>query len=353
MPDDPSQPAVAPRAVFLSYAREDIDAAQRIAAALRAGGIEVWFDQDELRGGDAWDAKIKREIQTCTLFLPLISVHTDRRGEGYFRREWNLAVNRTLDMAHDRAFLLPVAIDATGEAVARVPEKFLEKQWTRLPGGETPAAFVALMKSLLADPTGHPFVRAPLPAPPSRRAPRWIVGALAAACVALLAFVALRPVTRDPPAAALPTDKSIAVLPFANRSPDQENALFADGVHDDVQTILCNIRELRIVSRTSVEQYRGTKKRVKQIAAELGVSYILIGSVHRVGDKVRVTGQLVDARTDAEVWANNYVRDLTDIFAIQAELATEIAGKLQAVLSPQEKRLVARAPTTNVAALDL
>ncbi|MBI5766170.1 MAG: TIR domain-containing protein [Verrucomicrobia bacterium] len=350
-----SVPSVSPdsRAVFLSYAHEDTDAAQRVASALRAGGLEVWFDRDELRGGDAWDTKIKRQIQSCTLFLPLISAHTNRRGEGYFRREWNLAVNRTLDMAQDRAFLLPVVIDATAENAARVPDKFLEFQWSRLPAGETPAAFVELVRKLLADPTGHPFVRPPPPAPRARRSPRWGLGALAAALAALLVYVALRPFVRDPAAAPLPADKSIAVLPFANRSPDQENALFADGVHDDVQTILCNIRELRIVSRTSVEQYRGTKKRVKQIAGELGVSYVLTGSVQRVGPKVRVTGQLVDARTDAEVWANNYLRDLTDIFAIQTELATEIAGKLQAVLSPQEKKLLARAPTTKVAALDL
>src|SRR6267142_3917478 len=107
-------------AVFLSYASQDAEAAQRICEALRAAGIEVWFDQSELRGGDAWDASIRRQIKGCKLFLPVISASTQAREEGYFRREWNLAVGRTLDMADGIAFLLPVVIDATSDADARV-----------------------------------------------------------------------------------------------------------------------------------------------------------------------------------------------------------------------------------------
>ena len=106
-------PAPPPGAVFLSYAREDTDAARRIADALRAFGVEVWFDQNELRGGDSWDAKIRTQIRTCTLFVPIISAKTQSRGEGYFRREWKLAVERTHDMAAGVPFLLPVVTDAT------------------------------------------------------------------------------------------------------------------------------------------------------------------------------------------------------------------------------------------------
>ncbi|MFM7750212.1 MAG: toll/interleukin-1 receptor domain-containing protein, partial [Opitutaceae bacterium] len=95
----PDSSAAAGRAVFLSYAHEDADEARRIAEALRGCGIEVWFDQNELRGGDAWDAKIRGQIRTCTLFVPIISARTERRLEGYFRREWRLAVDRTHDMA--------------------------------------------------------------------------------------------------------------------------------------------------------------------------------------------------------------------------------------------------------------
>ncbi len=137
------------RAVFISYASQDAEAARRIAAALQDGGVEVWLDQSELRGGEAWDASIRRQIKTCRLFLAVISASTQAREEGYFRREWNLAVARTLDMAEDAPFLLPVVIDATGDAEARVPERFRDVQWTRLPGGQTSPAFVDRTRALL------------------------------------------------------------------------------------------------------------------------------------------------------------------------------------------------------------
>src|SRR4051812_25499150 len=127
-----SQSATTPGAVFLSYAREDSEAARRIAGALRAFGVEVWFDQHELRGGDAWDAKIKKQIRECALFIPIISASTQARAEGYFRREWILAVERTRDMATHRAFLMPVLIDETTEAEAEVPDEFMRVQWTPL-----------------------------------------------------------------------------------------------------------------------------------------------------------------------------------------------------------------------------
>lgn len=122
-----------PRKLFLSYASQDGEAARRICDALRAMSVEVWFDQSALRGGDAWDASIRREIRECALFVPIISANTQAREEGYFRREWNLAVNRTLDMADGKAFLLPVVIDATVDVSARVPEKFRDVQWTICP----------------------------------------------------------------------------------------------------------------------------------------------------------------------------------------------------------------------------
>ena len=136
--------------VFLSYASEDAVAAERIAAALRAGGIEVWFDKSELRGGDAWDRQIRKQIHDCALFIPIISAHSQARLEGYFRREWKLAADRTHDMAEEKAFLVPVVIDDTSERVASVPEKFRDVQWTHLPAGETPAAFIERVKRLLS-----------------------------------------------------------------------------------------------------------------------------------------------------------------------------------------------------------
>ena len=112
------------KAVFLSYASDDEEAARRIRDALQSAGIEVWFDKSELRGGDAWDASIRKQIRDCALFVPVVSANTNARAEGYFRLEWKLAVDRSHLMAEDQAFLLPVAIDDTMEATARVPERF-------------------------------------------------------------------------------------------------------------------------------------------------------------------------------------------------------------------------------------
>ena len=148
-----SSPAT--RAVFLSYASQDAEAARRMCEALRAIGVEVWFDQNELVGGDAWDAKIRKQISECGLFVTIISAATQARDEGYFRLEWKLAVDRSHLMVHDKAFLLPVVIDATTDAAARVPPEFRAVQWTRLPGGETTAAFCARVKKLLGGSGGE------------------------------------------------------------------------------------------------------------------------------------------------------------------------------------------------------
>ena len=388
------------KAVFLSYAREDTDAAKRIADALRGFGVEVWFDQSELRGGDTWDAKIKKQIRECALFLPLVSAQTQERTEGYFRREWLLAVERTRDMAAGRAFVVPVVIDDTPEADAAVPDEFMRYQWTRLPNGEPTPDFVAQVKQLL-NTRRKPALKAEQPRPPAFRpntasagrsssggagvgdpgpaaarpattqaVPGWLWGVLAAGIlgVAAVLFVSRKPALPTPSAAPVvamppttaaqpPLDfasaKSIAVLPFENRSDDKANAYFTDGIHEDILTNLAHIAELRVVSRTSVMEYRGTTKKIRQIGQELGVAWLLEGSVQRQGNKVRVTGQLINARTDEHVWAQSYDRDLTDIFAIQAELAQAIVTALQAKLSPQEKSLLARAVTSNPAAYDL
>ena len=140
--------------VFLSYASQDAEAAARICEALQAVGVKVWLDKSALRGGDAWDAQIKKRIHDCALFIPVISAHTNARSEGYFRGEWNLATRRLLNMAQDAAFLVPVVIDGTREADARVPDEFLLAQWTWLPDGETPPAFAHRVRQLLEGEAG-------------------------------------------------------------------------------------------------------------------------------------------------------------------------------------------------------
>jgi len=117
-PASSSESGSAPKAVFLSYARDDTAAAQRIAEALRSQGVEVWFDQSELRGGDAWDAKIRKQIEACSLFLPIISRQTQGRRKGYFRLEWKLAVEQTHQMMAGLPFLVPVVVDDTPEKEA-------------------------------------------------------------------------------------------------------------------------------------------------------------------------------------------------------------------------------------------
>jgi len=150
-----------------------------------------------------------------------------------------------------------------------------------------------------------------------------------------------------PRVAAHKVDKSIAVLPFENLSDEKENAYFADGVQDDVLTNLSKISDLRVISRTSVMQYRGRPTNLRDIGKALGVSNILEGSVRRSRNRVRVNVQLIDANTDEHVWANDYDRDVTDVFAIQSDLAREIANALQAKLSPAEKSQMTRKPTEN------
>jgi TolB-like protein len=151
-------------AVFLSYASQDAEAARRICEALRAQGVEMWFDQNELVGGDAWDAKIRKQISECALFVPIISAATQARREGYFRLEWKLAAQRTHMIADGTPFLLPVVIDVTRDAEALVPAEFKAVQWTRLPGGETTTKFRGQIGKLL----GGEFSAAP-PAPAVER----------------------------------------------------------------------------------------------------------------------------------------------------------------------------------------
>jgi Tol biopolymer transport system component len=138
------------RAVFLSYASEDAEAAGRIGEGLRAAGIEVWFDQSELKTGDAWDQKIRREIRNCALFIPVISRNTQARTEGYFRLEWHLADQRTQLMARSRPFLIPICVDDTSELHAEVPESFAVVQWARLPSGQPSPGFVERVLRLLS-----------------------------------------------------------------------------------------------------------------------------------------------------------------------------------------------------------
>jgi TolB-like protein/cytochrome c-type biogenesis protein CcmH/NrfG len=350
MPDQPR----ATGAIFLSYAREDAEAARRIAEALRGFGLEVWFDMSELRGGDAWDAKIKRQIRECALFVPIVSANTQAREEGYFRREWLQAVERKRDMAESRAFIVPVLVDDTRESDANVPEQFLKAHFTRLHGGEPTPQFVDQVKRLLQgqrspDGGSRPAVR-PAPSAPAKSRFPIVTVALVVAVVALGAFIVFRP-SAKPEASPIPAvvpqpapapkaaepvnpadDKSIAVLPFIDMSQAKDQEYFSDGLAEELLNLLAKVPALQVTSRSSAFFYKGKDIKLAQVARELNVAHILEGSVRKSGNHLRITAQLIDARTDKHVWSETYDRSLDDIFAVQDEIAAAVVAELKVSL---------------------
>jgi TolB-like protein/tetratricopeptide (TPR) repeat protein len=344
-------------AVFLSYASQDAEAAQKICEALRAAGIEVFLDQSELRGGDAWDRKIRHEIHDCALFIPLVSQHTQERLEGYFRREWKLAIDRTHDMAEQKPFLVPVVVDGTGDQEAFVPDAFRAVQWTRLPGGVTPPAFVQRIKRLLspelsplsavsgATPAIRELVRT------SRRSKPVLLAAVAIAVAALAYFWISKHVT--PPATAFaPPPHSIAVLPFVNLSGDKEQEYFSDGLTEELLNSLAEINELQVAARTSAFSFKGKDNDIGVIARKLNVGAVLEGSVRRSAHTIRITAQLINAVTGFHLWSKAYDRDLGDVLKLQTEIATSVAGALKVTLLGDVAAKVELGGTRNPAAFD-
>jgi TolB-like protein/predicted Zn-dependent protease len=350
------------RAVFLSYASEDAEAARRMCEALRAAGIEVWFDQSELRGGDAWDRQIRKQIHDCLLFIPIISVHSQARLEGYFRREWKLAVDRTHDMAEEKAFLVPVVIDETSERAASVPDKFREVQWSRVPAGQTSPAFVERVLRLLArypqsgrstaaaavapSPRGGPVLREPPSSPSAFWWPKTALWLIVAAVVIAIGWLTLDKLwlskrvtagTQTTASRSLSgtgaqrpvTERSIAVLPFVDLSEKHDQEYFADGMAEEIIDLLVKIPELKVIGRTSSFQFKGKTDDLRKIGATLGAAYVVEGSVRRSGDHIRVTAQLIDARDGAHRWSETYDRDARDVIKVQGEIASSLVRELQ------------------------
>ena len=365
-------------AVFLSYASQDAEAAQRICDALRTAGIQVWFDQSELRGGDAWDRQIRKQIHDCALFMPLISAHSQARLEGYFRREWNLAAHRKHDMAAEKPFLVPVVIDGTPERGASVPEEFHELQWTRLPGGETPTAFVERVKRLLspeniaapditysaAGATASSAQGGILEPAAGKSLLPWIAIAAAVLILALGGgYFAWRDTQRTegtqlvkttgppPPAADVIPEKSVAVLPFVDMSEKHDQEYFADGIAEEILDQLARIGDLRVIARTSSFSFKGKPDDIPTIGGKLKVATILEGSVRRSQSRVRVTTQLVRAATGEHIWSNSYEREFKDVIGIQVDIAASVAGALKATLL--EHFNASTSGTTSAEAYDL
>ena len=342
-------------AVFMSYASEDAAAAGRICESLRAAGMEVWFDQTELRGGDAWDRAIRTQIRACALFIPIISVNSHARSEGYFRLEWKLAIDRSHLMAPDRPFLVPVVIDATDEGDPSVPDRFREVQWTSLPGGRATPAFIERVARLVAhEPIVAKAVGAlPMPgaatgaAAPRRSPPRVLIGAGAAliviGCLVAAGFIFLHRANQSAaPLAAIEAShsaisaKSIAVLPFLDLSEGKDQEYFADGMSEELIDLLSQIKELQVIARTSSFYFKGKQVTIAQIAKQLGVASILEGSVRKAGNTVRVTVQLIRADSGVHQWSQTFDRDMKDIFHVQDEIAAAVVGALKLSLLPAQ-----------------
>jgi len=340
--------AEASHAVFLSYASQDAEAAQKIAGALRAGGIEVFLDQSELRGGDAWDQKIRHEIHDCVLFIPIVSQHIQERLEGYFRREWKLAIDRSHDMAEQKAFLVPVVVDGTGDQEAFVPDAFRAVQWTRLPAGETPPEFVTRIKKLLSGESA-PIPTARRPSVTSRRASPL---KLAVPAVVLAAVAAYLLIEKPWTAKFAPPAHSVAVLPFVNMSGDKEQEYFSDGLTEELLNSLAKINELQVAARTSAFSFKGTNTDIGTIAHKLNVASVLEGSVRRSGNTVRITTQLINAVTGFHLWSETYDRDLGDVLKLETEIAGAVASALKVSLLGDVAAKIELGGTHNSAAFD-
>jgi len=271
-----------PDAIFLSYSSEDTEAAQQICDALREAGLEVWFDQSELRSGDAWDLSIRKQIKECALFLPVISASTQAREEGYFRLEWKLAIDRSYLMADDKPFLFPVVIDQTTERLARVPDKFRERQWTQLLDDKDREAFARRLSGLLstnAVPPGIPNL------PPSKTASHGKEGFW------------------------------VRVQAFKYRGKDPDLAELAEGLAEDIVTGLSRFSYLLVVGDTHA-------------GASLNARYRMEGSLRLGGSRLRIAVQMVDTVTGAHLWAETYERTFSpeSVFDLQDELVPRIVS---------------------------
>lgn len=357
------------RAVFLSYASQDAEAAGRIAAALRAAGVEVWFDQSELRGGDAWDRKLRHQIRDCALFVAIVSKTTDSRLEGYFRREWRLAIERTRDMAEERPFLVPVVVDETSDGTRRVPERFHEVQWTRLPGGETPPAFVQQVQALLAlipdvapavstDPPVRSGSMPPLnPESGTRIASgsnpgRLWRAAFVAAVVVLGGIVAVSwrgswPGWRGGKTPELGT---IAVVHDCQPGVPADVEMLGQSIVHNLTDGLCQLEQLSVVAHEVVARYGTKPLDFARLRAELGAEKLLTVSVRslvagsdgsrgggagRPDYEVRVS--LSETRTHRHLWGDTFVRRSRDAADVVENVSRAVVEALQIGLNARDR----------------
>jgi TolB-like protein len=269
-------------------------------------------------------------------------------------------------MADDQAFLMPVVIDETPEISARVPDRFRERQWSRLKDGETTPAFVDQVRGALSPSLTSSIPRRGDPAriAPDRRGRKWPTAILGLIAVVALIIAALTiRHGREPPKVsaataaasnpAAPSPKSIAVLPFQNLTGRAEDAYLAAGLQEEILNALARVRDLKVISRTSASEFHGDNSNVREIGQRLGVGSVLEGSIRRDGNALRLTVQLIDARDDRHLLAENYDRDLEHILGLQSAVARKVADALSATLTRYEQGALDRVATNNGDAYNL
>ena len=349
--------------IFISYARGDRERIAALSAALEQFGWSVWWDR-HIDGGSAFAQAIEAELQASRAVVVAWS-------KAALQSDW---VKDEAAAARDQGKLVPVTLDGSVP-----PLGFRQYHVIDLSGwdGEPSAQVLAdLRRSLGVKLGGATSASGATPVAAAGVAPRkgsansrkWLLTVVSLLGLgAAIAFMLRgeRSGNADESAHANPAgaaaavdandaarDKSIAVLPFANRSAKPDDAYFAEGMHDDLLTQLSRVGDLRVVSRTSVARYEGTDKPITQVATELGVGVVLEGAVQRAGDRVRINVQLIDGRTDTQLWADTFDRELTvaNLFEIQSEITVAIADALKSVLGTSGQQHVVQLPTESIEA---
>jgi TolB-like protein/Tfp pilus assembly protein PilF len=350
-----------PPRVFISHSSEDKTIADTICQRLESDGINCWIAPRDIQPGSDWTKAIMRGIEGCQVFILVFSKQANDSDHVY--REVAKAFSSRLVVV---PFRIEAALPASGLSYYLNTVQWLDA--VNPPLDRHISTLIERVKALLAGNSASDprlISQAALGPEPAKTRPRrslgkWAVSiAIVTLCLIALAIAGLLTLDRKANDSDLVTNgpipaKSIAVLPFETLSENKDDGYFADGVQDEILNSLARIAELKVISRTSVMQYRGDAKRdLRQIANALGVKNVLEGTVRRAANRVRVSIELVEARNDSTIWADSYDRDLTDIFAIQSEIAQTIAHKLTATLSPGEQKLIQQKPTENLAAYDL
>ena len=340
--------------VFVSYKKEDRRRVQRLVDGLTAEGVAVWWDV-HIEGGAAWREEIRAKLEAAACVVVVWS-EGSVGPDGHFVQDEAAFANR-------RGVYLPVAIDAVAPPLGFGQQQVLPLVGWR--GNRRDHRFREVLASVLAlvGTTGGPATGVDAPARQVRAVGRaWIVAA-AAAAIAVLAILAAgwgapficsaaRVACPVSPFAARAPANTLAVLPFANLSGDPGQDYFSEGLSEEVLSRLAQIPQLQVVGRTSSFTFKGAKADSRAIAAKLGVAYIVDGSVRREGDTVRVTAQLVEAKTGFERWSQTYDRKVQDIFAVQSDIAEAVARALSVQLAAPGKAALELAGTANPEAYD-